>query len=139
MCGIIMLGAPMQEVDIQYYLINYDKIEVVVDGQNVDINEVELNNALTFMLQASHQIPALGVSVDSEVQKAVNNGIWLKFIYNKPNYVEEMPFDELLIQVEPSFSGFNIIRGNNGFYEGRCYYVDLLGNTMAGIYNTIIN
>ena len=39
-----------------------------------------------------------------------------------------MPFDELIINITKDSSGLNIYRGNDGVFEGRCFYLDLKGN-----------
>jgi hypothetical protein len=90
------------------------------------------------MLQDSHTMPAFGVSIHTETLKAIKNGVWLKLQYNGTQEVDGMPFDELLIEVNPEFSGFNIIRGNKGIYEGRCFYIDLDNITMELLYDFVI-
>ena len=90
------------------------------------------------MLKDSHTMPAFGISIHVETLKAIQKGVWLKLQYNGTQVVDEMPFDELLIEVNPEFSGFNIIRGNRGIYEGRCYYIDLIDKNMKTLYDFIL-
>ena len=68
----------------------------------------------------------------------MKQGVWLKLIYDKTFVHNEMPFDSLLIQIEKDWTGFNIYRGNNGIYEGRCFYIDLVNNNMKNLYECII-
>ncbi|MBO5910011.1 MAG: hypothetical protein J6Q15_00730, partial [Clostridia bacterium] len=62
-----------------------------------------------------------------------------KLQYNGTQVVDDMPFDELLIEINPEFSGFNVIRGNKGIFEGRCYYVNLVNCTMKELYQYVSN
>ena len=44
----------------------------------------------------------------------------------------------VLINFQPDFYGFNIIRYNsNGGYDGRCYYLNLNGSS-TNFYNTLL-
>lgn len=79
-------------------------------------------------IEEARQVPALGVAIDNLVKEDMKEGIWIKFIFEKTFIKSEMPFDELLINVQKNSSGFNIIRGNNGIYDGRCYYLELNSN-----------
>ncbi len=92
------------------------------------------------MLQGSHEMPAFGVSLNRETTKALKDGTWVEFVFETQNYYNEVPFEKLLVNVEKSFQGFNIIRYNaNGGYDGRCYYVDLVNKNMTDFYNIIVN
>lgn len=130
-CGTMILGANMEVKNINSYVCNARQAQVVTDGKYYQIEDMQnLNNVLSQMLQGSHQMPALGVSIHTETIMAINKGVWLRLQYNGTQQVEDMPFDELLIEINPELSGFNIIRGNKGIYDGRCYYIDLNNSTM---------
>lgn len=136
-CAIILLGGNMEE-DVQQYLINPTNAQIIINGECAEVKNIDkLSNVLKTMLQHSHTMPAFGVSINSETQKEIKKGVWLKLIFNQTKWVNGMNFDELLIQVEPTFSGFNVIRGNNNVYDGRCYYIDLVDNTMDNLYQCI--
>ena len=47
-----------------------------------------------------------------------------------------MDFEGLLIKVEKDWHGFNLIRKNNGKYDGRCFYLSL-ENSMDELYETL--
>ena len=89
------------------------------------------------MLTNSHEMPALGVSLDNETRNELKNGLWLEFNYKTTQTYNEMPFDSLLIKVEPDNSGFNVLRKHDNLYEGRCYYINLDCN-MSALYNKIL-
>ena len=139
-CVTMLLGGNMETKTIQQYLSSSNQAQFIIDNDYYKVSEIDdLNNVLNDMLQDSRTMPAFGVSIHTETLKAIQNGIWLKLQYNGTQYVSDMPFDELLIEINPNFSGFNIIRGNKGIYEGRCYYIDLTTNTMQSLYDWIIN
>lgn len=136
LCVTMLLGGNMKQKTIQQYLSSTSQAQVIINGKVNEINDInELNIVLNEMLQDSHEMPAFGVSIHTETLKAINDGIWLRLQYNGTQVVDEMNFDELLIQVEPNYTGFNIIRGNRGIYEGRCYYIDLMQKDMNTLYN----
>ena len=86
----------------------------------------------------AQDMPAFGVSLDNETKSALENGTWLELEYNIPQTFNEMPFDALLIEISDEFEGINIIRKNNGKYDGRCFYLNLKSN-MQELSNIISN
>ncbi len=139
-CATMLAGGNMQYNSIQQYIISPAQAVVIVDNDYnkvADINELSI--VLGEMLTDSRTMPAFGVSIHTETLKAIQNGVWLKLQYNGTQCVDDMPFDELLIEVNPEFGGFNIIRGNRGIYEGRCYYIDLVDRTMKILYEFILS
>ena len=132
------MGGNMEVKTIQQHLTTCDKAQIIIDNNYYDVDDlIELNLVLDEMLQGSHNMPAFGVSIHTETLKAIKKGTWLKLQYNGTQVVDDMPFDELLIEINPEFQGFNIIRGNKGIYEGRCYYIDLLYSTMKPLYDYV--
>ena len=95
-------------------------------------------NGIMEYVKDAHEMPALGVSLDHETKTEKQNGLWLEIHFAKTMQYLDMPFDSLLIKIEKDNSGCNIIRGNNGKYEGRCYYLNTTG-TMENLYNTVLN
>ena len=128
-CATMLLGGNMEHKDIHDYLISPSQVEIVVGGEYRELKDMD-------KLKGCHIMPAFGVSIHTETIKSLQQGVWLRLQYNGKKWVDGMDFDELLIEVQPDFSGFNIIRGNIGIYDGRCYYVDLSCN-MKLLYNYI--
>ena len=121
--------------NIQQYLSESNQAYVVIDNDYIKVEQIEeLNNVISDMLSGSRTMPAFGVSIHTETIKAIKNGVWLKLQYNGTQCIDDMPFDELLIEINPEFNGFNVIRGNKGIYDGRCFYIDLEGS-MQGLYD----
>ena len=138
MCATMLVGGNMENKDIKSYIVSSSKAEVVIDDKHIIVEyDNNLNQILNNMLSSSHTMPALGVSLHAETLRAMQTGVWLKLQYNGTQVVDDMPFDELLIEVNPDFNGFNIIRGNRGIYEGRCYYINLVNKTMKPLYDFI--
>jgi len=84
----------------------------------------------------SHDMPAFGVSLDNLTKEEMKAGIWLELEFKKTYLFNEMPFDALLIKVEQDSYGFNLIRRNNGKYEGRCFYLSL-NESLNNLYEVI--
>ena len=97
----------------------------------------EIYSAIIDFVKESHEMPALGVSLDKETKEAKKHNLWLELHFAKTMKYLDMPFDSLLIEVNKDYAGCNIIRGNNGVYEGRCYYLNT-NCTMENLYNTIL-
>jgi hypothetical protein len=72
------------------------------------------------------------------VKEAMKNNVWLELEFDKTIEYNQMPFDTILIEVNSEYAGFNLMRGNKGEYDGRCYYVDLDGN-MSKLYDFVVN
>lgn len=103
----------------------------------VDDSEFEkIMDALKNVTRGSRDMPAYGVSLDGEVRVALKSGVWVELTMNGEKTFGEMPFEKLLIQVEPEAMGFNLVRYHNGEYEGRCFYLDL-DVSMRELYDTI--
>ena len=84
------------------------------------------------LMEGAHPMPAFGVSLDKETRAALSRGLWVEFGFEKQMEVGGMNIEKLLVEVCDSFYGFNIIRYNTDYgYEGRCYYIDLVGKNMS--------
>lgn len=135
-CATMLSGEYMQTKDINYYLLNSEQVQVIIDNHYYYIYDLSLlNNEIEQMLKDSYEMPAFGVSIHTETLNAIQKGVWLKLQYNGTQSANDMPFDELLIEVNYECEGFNIIRGNKGIFEGRCYYINLQNTSMTNLYN----
>ena len=139
LCATMLLGGNMEVKTVQQHLTASNQAYVMIDGDYYNIDNLnELNLVLNNMLQESHSLPAFGVSIHTETLNAIQKGVWLKLQYNGTQAVDGMPFDELLIEINPDYNGFNIIRGNRGIYDGRCFYVDLMSQSMEPLYQYVV-
>lgn len=94
-----------------------------------------LLNSWTELTAKALSMPAYGVSLDALTREKMAHGLWVEFVFEKTNYYREMPFDKLLIEVEPHYCGFNLIRHYRGEYSGRCFYLDLQGKNMREFFD----
>lgn len=94
-------------------------------------------NGFKNLLSDARQMPAFGVSLDSDTRTAMGEGLWVEFDFGKKLWYSQMSFEKLLVQVVSSHSGFNVIRYNSADgYAGRCYYFALNGD-MSRFYNVL--
>lgn len=114
-------------------------VEIYKDGEVYLLNQEqqkEFDEIFCEIMQGAIQKPAFAVSLDDLTKEEMKSGFWVKFIFDNTMFKSEMPFDELLFNVTENAHGVNIIRGNDGIYQGRCYYLDLEG-TMNMLYDFI--
>lgn len=122
-----------------------ESINVYNDGNIISFTEKEktfdvLVEGWQDLLDNSHEMPAFGVSLNRHTTEEMKKGLWVEFVFEKQIFYNEMPFEKLLVKVEKLWQGFNIIRYNaSGGYDGRCYYVDLVGKNMSVFYDILIN
>lgn len=100
----------------------------------------EIISSWTDMTKGAHEMPAYGVSLDRETRKVMQSGVWVEFVFGQKLEYNGMPFENLLINVEKNFCGFNLIRytAEHG-YDGRCFYLDILNKNMDSFYNILLN
>ena len=116
-------------------------VKVYNDGQEIVMSEeskAEFDTLFVEALVGARQMPAFGVSIHKLTVEEMKSGIWVKFIYQQTMEADGMPFDELLVHVQKDMHGVNIIRGNGGSYNGRCFYLDLNG-TLDEVYDFLAN
>ena len=127
------LGGPFMNHNLNslaQHILNTNHMVVFCDGTQFtyhkgdDKCEIVLSEFVNTIKNAS-EMPALGVSLDNETQSALAEGLWIEFVFHTTQIHNEMPFDALLIKINPEDSGINLIRKHNGKYDGRCFYLNL--------------
>ena len=118
-------------------------VSVIVDGVTTAyvVGEQKFNEicaAWNNMIFGAHQMPAFGVSLDRETKQAIKSGVWAEFVFDKEMSSGGMPYEKLLVNAQPEWSGFNIIRytAKHG-YDGRCFYYDLVNKDMSSFYDCL--
>lgn len=81
-------------------------------------------------IAGARPMPAFGVCIDSLTRQEKQSGVWIEFVFDEEHSGDGMPFEKLLLKVEPEYRGFNLCRFFNGKYGGRCFYLDLSGGDM---------
>lgn len=115
---------------------------LMVDGNVVELSEQEqqsLEESVCQMFENSFTMPAFGVVFDKMFQEDVKTGVFVSLKFDQPMEVNNLPFDELVFKVDPTFQGFNLMRGNHGVFQGRCIYIDLHGSSMQDLFDCINN
>lgn len=117
----------------------YNDGEVTVYRQN-ETPYSKIVEGWVGLTKYSREMPAFGVSLNNETLNAMEAGLWVEFVFDKQYTHSNMTFEKLLVKVEKQWQGFNIIRYNSkGGYEGRCYFLDLVGNDMSQFYDILMN
>ena len=133
------------EMNLSNIVESAESINVYNDGNIISFTEKEktfdvLVEGWQDLLDNSHEMPAFGVSLNRHTTEEMKKGLWIEFVFEKQIFYNEMPFEKLLVKVEELWQGFNIIRYNaSSGYDGRCYYVDLVGKNMSVFYDILIN
>lgn len=139
------MGVPMmimsfyEAIDVLPYVTNYN---LMIDGNVIELSETEvqgLQEQVVSLFEGSHTMPAFGVVFNDMYQKDVKNGYFVSLKFDSPIQINNLPFDELVFKVDKDFHGFNLMRGENGIFQGRCIYIDLQDKTMANLFEYIEN
>ena len=150
-CGIIlsvfMFGGVVMQKDMALFGVQSQSIEYINVYNSGEMRKFSKEDsgfgavmvAFYEMMDGHHEMPAFGVSIDKEVRVSMAEGVWIEFVFDSTYIHNDMPFERLLINVQEDFSGFNVVRFNNGKYEGRCFYVDLVDKKMNNLYRAIQN
>lgn len=129
----------IEEQTFEELIQNIEYVNVWVDGsQNTHINHDEILNEFEFLFQNSREMPAFGVALHDDTLVAMESGVWVELGFDKQYSHNDMPFEKLLINVEDCVTGFNVVRYNNGKYDGRCFYVDLVNCDTSRLYNELV-
>ena len=119
-------------------------VNVYIDGETAvyPVGSEKVNDICAewnAMLDGAHNMPAFGVSLHHETVKQRQKGVWAEFEFDKQYSSNGMPYEKLLVAVNPEWSGFNIIRysAQRG-YDGRCFYYDLVDKNMSSLYNCLV-
>lgn len=128
---------------IEEYFSISNTITVYKDGLKTEFEKgsdefSEILLSLKSITTGAREMPAYGVSLHEETIKEMQSGYWIELNFDKTKTHNEMPFDSLLIKVEKEWLGFDIIRGQKGVYEGRCFHLYNPTTTMEDLYNTIL-
>ena len=119
-----------------------DMIVFYKEGQQIYLSEndqSQIDQLFSDAIEKSYSMPAFAVSIDNLTKESMKSGLWIEFVFDKTMAASEMPFDSLLVNITQSQYGINLIRGNDGVYEGRCFYLDLNGNNLDKLYDYLSN
>ena len=135
------MGVPMmimslfEAVDVLPYASSYD---VMVDGKTIEMTvdqQEELKNKVESLFANCHTMPAFGVVTPEIFEEQTKDGIFISIKFNQVYSVNELPFNELVFRVEKDSYGFNLFRGMNGVFQGRCIYLSIVDGNMNDLYD----
>lgn len=120
---------------------HYQSLIVTINNEQVELEKGDdkaekIIQTLVKITEHSHEMPAFGVSIDNLTREDMKQGLWVELRFDNVCRYEGMDFEGLLINVGNNDFGFNLIRMNNGIYDGRCFYLSLSQSTKE-LYNLI--
>ena len=98
----------------------FNNKQIKIDKFDPNFNLIIENFKKIFVL--GRIMPAFGVSLHDETLSALKQDNWVRLNFDGTQTINELPFEALLFKLEDCY-GFNLIRENNGRYEGRCIYL----------------
>lgn len=138
----LLFGGAVKEDYFIMRINNIERVNIYSNGEMIyfDANSEiakEIFEVYADMLDGYHETPSLGVALNDEVKEETKSGLWVEFEYD--NYYDHngMAYTKLLMRLEPDCSGYNLIRYDNGKYEGRCFYISLMNKNTTLLYNKI--
>lgn len=134
----MMIMSFFQAADVLPYVQEYN---LLVNGQVVEISaeqQAQLQMKVDELLQNTRTMPAFGVTLPDELDADKLENVYVCLKFDKTLSVNDLPFDELCFRVEKDCHGFNLNRGNNGVFQGRAIYLDILQEgTMNDLYDFV--
>ena len=104
---------------------NADSFFVYNKGEKVKADRVEFLREFLKMAENCYYMPCIGVAKDDVIKKALKDGYWVEFCFDKIAEYADQSFTSLLMHIRPKFNGFNVVRGIDGVYEGKTFYLSL--------------
>lgn len=111
-------------VDVLPYSQNMDLIANGIVYEISSEQKANIQKELVTFLEEAVQVPAYAVTFPEMFEEMVKDGYYLSFNFDTVIEINGMPFDQLVFEVFEDCSGFNVFRGNNGVFQGRCFYVN---------------
>ncbi len=133
------MGVPlmiMSFFQVQDVLPYANQLEIISNGNIVVLSQEQqddLMQEIKTLLADSHTVPAFGVVFDDMYQQEIQSGNFVSIKFANVCEINGLPFDQLVFKVEKDWQGFNLMRGENGHFQGRCIYVDLMGKNMQNL------
>ncbi len=126
----MMILSFFEAVDVLPYV---ESSSLLSDGTEIVLTEEEqtsLEAQVFQMLENSRTLPAFGVMFGDMFQDYISQGNFVSLKFGKVLELSGLPFDELVFKVDSQAQGFDLVRGMNGVFQGRCIHVDLMGSDM---------
>lgn len=108
-----------------------ENIGLLSDGKEIVLTQeqqTDLKDEILNMFENSRTLPAFAVVTDEMFKEDVQSGTFVSLKFNQVMEVEGLPFDEIVFKVVPEYTAINLLRGNQGVFQGRCIHVQLEEN-----------
>lgn len=120
-------------------IFSYGQMNLIYNNQVIEITDEEkadIQGEIIKYLENAYDSPALAVTFPEFYKEMLKDGYFLNFKFNKHYEFNGLPFDELTIKIEDNAYGFNVFRGENGVFQGRCIYVNT-ENSSSELYKIV--
>lgn len=117
------------------------KMNIIYNGQVIEITseeKAEIQSEILTYLEGSYDSPALAVIFPELYEEMLKDGYFINFKFDKHFEYNGFPFDEVTVKIEDDTYGFNIFRGVDGVFKGRCIYVNT-EKSSSNLYNLIVS
>lgn len=120
-------------------IFSYGQMNLIYNNQVIEITDEEkadIQGEIIKYLENAYDSPALAVTFPEFYKEMLKDGYFLNFKFDKHYEFNGLPFDELTIKIEDNAHGFNVFRGENGVFQGRCIYVNT-ENSSSELYKIV--
>ena len=120
-------------------IFSYGQMNLIYNNQVIEITDEEkadIQGEIIKYLENAYDSPALAVTFPEFYKVMLKDGYFLNFKFDKHYEFNGLPFDELTIKIEDNAYGFNVFRGENGVFQGRCIYVNT-ENSSSELYKIV--
>ena len=120
-------------------IFSYGQMNLIYNNQVIEITDEEkadIQGEIIKYLENAYDSPALAVTFPEFYKEMLKDGYFLNFKFDKHYEFNGLPFDELTIKIEDNAYGFNVFRGENGVFQGRCIYVNT-ENSSSELYKIV--
>lgn len=116
-----------------------ETMDLIANGVAVEISveqKAKIQTKLVDFLEESEQMPALAVTFPEMFEDMLKDGYYLSFKFDGIYEINGLSYDQVVFEVLEDCAGFNVFRGNNGIFQGRCFYVQTKKSS-AELYQTV--
>ena len=113
------------------------EVNLIKDGKAAHLDINRFREEFRALTEGAYYMPGMAIAQHNVIMKEKATGYWLEFIFKNGANFAEFSFDTLTLRVRPNLDGFNVIRGNNGEYSGKTYYLQLATDT-TNFYDYIV-